>query len=299
MHISCQFLQEQCDADGERMARGQIMAETRLILAFSGWHRFDHTRWTEHCLRYWVLDMIVQGRQSQRIGKLPTFERTSGLLALYAPQTLFYERQVAGQVMKEAYMVFEARGAIDAMLLAITVPHGYYHLDDPHEQVTAPLQRLGKRFLVYDPVTDIPIHALMLACIGSLAASMPLAPDRRTLPEDTEVREGLLNRSAAFLQANLERPVRVSDMAAALGMSPSALAHTYPNVAGETPYRAILRSKINAAKRLLLSKGLNVQETADRLGFQSAFNFSRAFKRLEGCSPSQYLARHGGNPPSI
>ncbi len=112
------------------MASGQVMAETRLILAFSGWHRFDHTRWTEHYLRYWVLDMIVQGRQSQRIGELPTFERTSGLLALYAPQTLFYERQVAGQVMKEAYMVFEARGTIDAMILAITGPHGYCHLDD-------------------------------------------------------------------------------------------------------------------------------------------------------------------------
>lgn len=281
------------------MTGGGNLGEARLIVAFCGRHRFDRTRWTEHGLRYWVLDMIVQGRQWQRIGESPAFERTEGYLALYAPQTLFYERQIAGQTLREAYMVFEARGAIDTMLRSIVGPHGYCHLEDPGEQVVDPLQRLGRRYLVHDPAADIPTHALMLACIGSLAASTPLAPARRILSEQADAGEDLLRRSAAFLEANLERPVQVSDMAAALGMSPSALAHAYPGATGETPYRAILRSKINAAKRLLLFKGLNVQETADRLGFQSAFNFSRAFKRVEGCPPREFLARHGRSRPAL
>ncbi len=226
----------------------------------------------------------------QRIGESQAFERTGGLLALYAPRTLFYERMVMGQTLTEAYLVFEARGAIDAMLRSIVGPRGYCHLEDPGKQVIDPLQRLGRRYLVHDPAADMLTHGLMLTCIGSLAASTPLAPDRRVLSETAGAGEDLLSRSAAFLEANLDHPVRVSDMAAALGMSTSALAHAYPREAGETPHRAILRNKINAAKRLLLTKGLNVQETADRLGFSSAFNFSRAFKRLEGCSPREYRA---------
>lgn len=293
MHISCQFLQVQRDACSQKDDGAGMMAEARLILAFSGQHRFDHTRWTEHCLRSWVLDVIVQGRQLQRVGDLPAFERTGGVLALYAPQTAFFERQKAGRVLNEAYMVFECVGVIDAMLRSLIGPHGYCYLEDPFEQVIDPLKRMGRRFLVHDPSVDITIHSLMLACIGNLATSAPLSPDRRVLSGQAETEEGLLGRVSAFLEANLERPVRVSDMAAALGMSSSALAHVYPKEAGETPYRAILRSKINAAKRLLLSKGLNVQETADRLGFQSAFSFSRVFKRLEGCPPSEYLARYG------
>jgi AraC-like DNA-binding protein len=93
---------------------------------------------------------------------------------------------------------------------------------------------------------------------------------------------------AAFLDAHLEQPLAVADLAAAVGMSESAFAHAYPRAAGETPYQAILRSKITAAKRLLISDGLSVKTTARALGFSTEFNFSRAFKRVEGMAPSHY-----------
>jgi len=42
------------------------------------------------------------------------------------------------------------------------------------------------------------------------------------------------------------------------------------------------------AKQLLLSENLNVKETAQRLGFSSEFQFSRAFRRQEGVPPRRY-----------
>ncbi|NUN94477.1 MAG: helix-turn-helix transcriptional regulator, partial [Verrucomicrobiae bacterium] len=80
----------------------------------------------------------------------------------------------------------------------------------------------------------------------------------------------------------------VAALARRVGMSASAFAHAYPRVAGETPHRAILRLKIEAAKKLLLDQRLRVKETAERLGFSSEFHFSRAFKRLEGVPPRDY-----------
>jgi AraC-like DNA-binding protein len=40
---------------------------------------------------------------------------------------------------------------------------------------------------------------------------------------------------------------------------------------------------------MMTRDGLNVKETAFRLGYSSEFQFSRAFKRLEGVSPMRHI----------
>ncbi|MCC6581297.1 MAG: helix-turn-helix transcriptional regulator [Phycisphaeraceae bacterium] len=267
-------------------------AEVDLVLACTGRSRFARTGWTAHRLEHWVLDLITHGRQMQRVGAGPAFERRPGLLALYAPLTPYHELQTEGQTLAEAYMVFAAAGRVERQLRQLAGPDGYCHIEDPHELVIAPLQRLGTYYLARGPGMDLLVWGLMLQCLGSLSASTSLGPHRRRLAPAADPRASLLTEVARYLESRLEQPIRVKEMADALGMSDSALAHAYPKAAGETPYQAILRSKMVAAKRLMLTKGLSVKETADRLGFSSAFNFSRAFKRLEGCAPRQYVARH-------
>ncbi len=267
-------------------------ADIGLVLAYAGRHGFLRTRWTEHRLPYWVLDVITRGRQAQRLAHGPPFERTSGVLALYAPATLYHERQIAGEGLDEAYMVFTASGGIAASLSRLTAADGYCHIEDPHQLVIAPLQRLGARFLVHGAPLDALGWGFLLECLGYLPTSTVLGPGRRRLVPEGNPEEALRVRVARFLEAHVDRSISVSELATALHMSPSTLAHTYPKLTGQTPYQAILQSKITAAKRLLLSKRLNVQQTAHRLGFSSPFNFSRAFKRLEGCGPRQYVARH-------
>ena len=275
-----------------RKAPASPASEIGLILAYAGAHQFRRTCWTEHRMQYWVLDVITRGSQVQRVREDPVFERTSGVLALYAPGTLYHERQVAGEGLDEAYVVFTASGGTAAILRRLTGAAGYCHIEDPHELAIGPLQRLGARFLVHGAVMDALGCGFMLECLGYLPTSTVLAPGRRRLVPEGNPEEALRIRVARFLDARVDRPITIAALAEALHLSPSTLAHTYPKVAGQTPYQAVLRSRITAAKRLLLSKGLNVQETAYRLGFSSPFNFSRAFKRLEGCAPREYVARH-------
>ena len=47
--------------------------------------------------------------------------------------------------------------------------------------------------------------------------------------------------------------------------------------------------KIEEAKRLLEQEHLLVYEAADALGYESAFYFSKVFKRVEGVSPTEYI----------
>jgi AraC-like DNA-binding protein len=56
------------------------------------------------------------------------------------------------------------------------------------------------------------------------------------------------------------------------------------------PMRYYSRLKIEAARAMLSSTNLRVQEIADKLGYENQFGFARAFRRVSGMSPTQYRA---------
>ena len=58
----------------------------------------------------------------------------------------------------------------------------------------------------------------------------------------------------------------------------------------------ITQRKISRAKPLLLEQDLKIYEVADRLGFESAFYFSKVFKKVEGISPREFVQAHMNEP---
>ncbi|HIT64513.1 MAG TPA: helix-turn-helix transcriptional regulator, partial [Candidatus Ventrimonas merdavium] len=59
---------------------------------------------------------------------------------------------------------------------------------------------------------------------------------------------------------------------------------------GFTEY--ITQKKIARAKALLLEQDYKIYEVAERLGFESAFYFSKVFKKVEGISPRDFIQAH-------
>ena len=50
-------------------------------------------------------------------------------------------------------------------------------------------------------------------------------------------------------------------------------------------------AKIEYAKEMLDEGTLKIYEISDKLGYESAFYFSRVFKKVEGVSPRDYINR--------
>ena len=92
-----------------------------------------------------------------------------------------------------------------------------------------------------------------------------------------------------YINEHLHKHLSLNEVAAVFGISPSYLSQLFSkyNDIGFSEY--INTCKINEAKRLLKEENLKVYEVADTLGFESAFYFSKVFKKLEGISPSEYL----------
>ncbi len=51
----------------------------------------------------------------------------------------------------------------------------------------------------------------------------------------------------------------------------------------------INQSKIDAAKKMMTDGDYKIYEISDRLGYESAFYFSRVFKKVTGLSPRGYM----------
>ena len=47
--------------------------------------------------------------------------------------------------------------------------------------------------------------------------------------------------------------------------------------------------KIAKAKTMLLEQDMKIYEVADKLGFESAFYFSKVFKKVTGVSPRDFV----------
>jgi AraC-like DNA-binding protein len=79
------------------------------------------------------------------------------------------------------------------------------------------------------------------------------------------------------------------DAACACHLDPAYLSRLFQRFAHTTPYRFILKLKMNRAAQLLIDDRMMVKEAAAALDFADAFHFSRTFKRIYGISPDRFV----------
>ncbi|BDS08644.1 transcriptional regulator [Oceaniferula spumae] len=92
----------------------------------------------------------------------------------------------------------------------------------------------------------------------------------------------------AAIHENLEKGVRISDLAQAVSMSISTLERLFREHMNTTPRQFILQVKMTAACDWLINTEMQVNEIATSLGYEEHANFTRAFTKLMGMSPKSY-----------
>lgn len=97
-----------------------------------------------------------------------------------------------------------------------------------------------------------------------------------------------------FCDANFRHSVRLEDVAASVGYSPSHLSHLVSKHLGHSLSEHLHELRMNAAKHLLEQSDRAVSDIARSVGYPDPSNFSHAFTRSTGVSPSAYRQqRHG------
>lgn len=111
----------------------------------------------------------------------------------------------------------------------------------------------------------------------------------RTAPEAAHV-----GRAKAFIRLNHERPIALSEVAAAVDLNPAYLSRCFRRITGVTVGEALLAARIETAKRLLLD-GHSAKAAAFHAGFGSTSYFCRQFMRCTQTTPLGFVA-HAQRP---
>jgi AraC family transcriptional regulator, transcriptional activator FtrA len=114
----------------------------------------------------------------------------------------------------------------------------------------------------------------------------PLAP----LGTDADA----ISRVMAWALQHLDRPMTVAALARHAAMSPRTFARAFAAATGTTPMHWLARRRIDAAKELLETTDLSVDQVADRVGFGSAVTLRARFTQVAGVAPSQYRRTFAG-----
>lgn len=212
----------------------------------------------------------------------------------------------------------------DAALIAPHVVHSYgasspdpwtiywIHIDGKKASLAGQVLGLGKERVVLHPGLDPALPSLfekLLAVLGDgytsdnlFSASVVLgqiiaflaARRHRQRNRSTHHLENRIQRVIEIMHDNLARKFSVEDFAREANMSASHLAAMFRRHTGFAIIDFFLRLKIQRACFLLDNTDLEIKVIAGEVGFDDPLYFSRCFRRVHSCSPSEYRAMRKG-----
>ena len=177
------------------------------------------------------------------------------------PDALFVD---AGQVMTSAGL----SAGIDLSLHVIRTDFGATAGAEVARYMVAPPHREGGQAQFFDPLPSA------------------VVPAKRGEPHAN--REAGLEPTRRWAAERLDQPLDVAALAAHARLSPRTFARRFRAETGTTPLQWLLGRRVLAARRLLESSELPVEDVAWRCGFGTAASLRKHFRRATATTPSAY-----------
>jgi AraC-like DNA-binding protein len=143
---------------------------------------------------------------------------------------------------------------------------------------------LGRTFamMVREAGSPQPYSAAML---GALLTQVDIV--LRRAADDTSAGRRVVTAVEQIMTAEHTRPLRIAELAATAGVSPSTLRAYFVAELGVSPQARLRQIRLEHAMVLLGTSDLTVESVAARCGYHSASHLSRQLKAVAGRSPGQ------------
>src|ERR1700740_2863847 len=92
-------------------------------------------------------------------------------------------------------------------------------------------------------------------------------------------------KAVAWLRANYEKPLRVEQLATIAGMGRSTLHHRFRGLTAMSPLQFQKQLRLRAARQRMLMNGLDAASADFEVGYESASQFNREYRRFFGKPP--------------
>lgn len=139
---------------------------------------------------------------------------------------------------------------------------------------------LDARILGKQIIREILYHVLMGPRGGALLALV-----------SRQTHFSLISRVLKQIEMKYTENLNVEQLAAEANMSVSAFHHNFKAVTSTSPLQYLKSYRLHKARMLIIHDGMKASAAAMRVGYESASQFSREFKRYFGVTPGEDAAR--------
>ena len=150
---------------------------------------------------------------------------------------------------------------------------------------------LAVRDTLYDPdptampYVDYLARAIAARLVRHHSSSSPIDQTDAARPRMASER---LQRAVDFIEANLDQPIGLSEIADAAGLSPTHFAREFKSTVGQPPHQYVMERRVEHAERALAETTTSIAEIAAACGFSNQEHLTRLFKRARGTTPAAY-----------
>ncbi|WP_162125640.1 helix-turn-helix transcriptional regulator [Pseudoxanthomonas wuyuanensis] len=124
------------------------------------------------------------------------------------------------------------------------------------------------------------------------AAAAPCAAEPHTRIASHGLSARALERTLAYIHEHLCESFTLADLARAACISRFHFARMFRVSVGSSPMEYVLKTRMEAAKRMLVRGDQKIAATAAALGFFDQSHFTRTFRRFTGVSPRAFSRLH-------
>lgn len=235
-------------------------------------------------VREYFLLHIASGGQGEFVNSAGRFEITAGQGFLIFPGEVTVYTADARNPWHYAWVGFSGEGA-DALLQSLGLSRAQPVVDLGESLPDA----LGILYALYDDAVRLRMGDL--AAVGGLYRLLALVGQnaRATLSGGT-LSEQYYRKAVWMMESEAGHPLRVQQIADAIGLSRSQLFRVFKQVCGRSPQEVLLQKRLEQAQRLLEETALPLSAVAEAAGFSSSVHLCDAL-RAAGLPPPGTIRR--------
>lgn len=238
-------------------------------------------QWGPGVRNFYLLHHIVSGKGSFKTGG-HTYEINSGNTFIIYPGTeITYtaDKEDPWNYFWVGFTGSDAGVVLKQTVFSKEIPVSYA---DPDNQLEELLMK------IYEVKGNLDSDKLRMSGYLLLALSLFIDPtDVKDARQDNSLT--YIKKAVEYIEYNYAQKMNVQDIADYIGISRSQLYRVFMEVFHKSPINFILEYRIRMACELLKHSGLSIRAIAYSVGFEDNLYFSRAFKKIKGLSPCNYI----------